>query len=478
MSTAAPSRPQTLAPGAELPALAAADRVWGHTAAELHDRYWAAKRIQVVRLGSGSAAPKGPGMYLLIEPHELLVFELAAVMKRFNRVNPRAARIRVRDALDQAYTETVVSGDDDRFVAIRRGYRPRTHSTARVWLTPDAELAQMWAGAASLMEARAAMKAACRRERMISVSCPGRVFDADTECSACVQALMKRWKSPVALVEDIYEYQPGVWLHEDTDVPDGVRFIAPLWVGAGTHIAPGEVHIGPAAIADAPGVHPPVGEVDWDNLTIPSYRLLPLVRNRRFSRIAKRLFDIAFSLLVLLLTAPLYPLIALAIWIEDGRPAFFAHTRQTLHSRPFPCYKFRTMFRNAEVLKARLIAANVCDGPQFYVENDPRVLRVGKFLRKTQLDELPQFWNVLLGHMSVVGPRPSPDKENQFCPAWREARLSVRPGITGLWQVRRTREPQTDFQEWIRYDLEYVQHASLRLDLWIIMLTLKKVLGG
>jgi lipopolysaccharide/colanic/teichoic acid biosynthesis glycosyltransferase len=206
--------------------------------------------------------------------------------------------------------------------------------------------------------------------------------------------------------------------------------------------------------------------------------LLPRVPNRRLWRVFKRAFDVGFSALVLLMTAPLYPIIMLAIWLEDGWPPFFAHTRQTIDGRSFPCYKFRTMCKNAEQIKAKLVAANVCDGPQFFIADDPRLLRVGKLLRRVQLDEIPQFYNVLVGHMSLVGPRPSPDKENQFCPAWREARLSVRPGITGLWQVRRTRVPQTDFQEWIRYDLEYVQHASWRLDLWILMLTIKKVISG
>ncbi len=453
-------------------------RVWGHTPGELHDRYWASKRVQVIRLGVGSVAPKGPGMYLLIEPGELLVFDLGPVMKRFNRVHPMAARVRVRDAVDRAYTETVISDRDDRFMAIRRSYRPRTHSTARVWLTPDASLAAIWARAATLAEGRESLKKACRRGRTVSMSCGGRVFDSEHETDACLHVIMQRWKAPVALVDDIYEYQPGVWLHEDTDVPENVRFVAPVWLGAGVALRPGAVHIGPVAVPDAVGAHKPGTVVAWDDLAIPAYRLLPHVPDRRMGRVFKRLFDIAFSLLVLVLTAPLYPFIVLAIWLEDGWPPFFAHTRQTIHGKSFPCYKFRTMFRNAETLKARLVAGNVCDGPQFYMANDPRVLKVGKLLRRCQFDELPQFWNVLLGHMSVVGPRPSPDKENQFCPAWREARLSVRPGITGLWQVRRTREPQTDFQEWIRYDLEYVQHASLRLDLWIIMLTFRKVLGG
>jgi lipopolysaccharide/colanic/teichoic acid biosynthesis glycosyltransferase len=105
------------------------------------------------------------------------------------------------------------------------------------------------------------------------------------------------------------------------------------------------------------------------------------------------------------------------------------------------------------------------------MDDDPRITRIGRFLRKTNLDELPQFWNVLAGDMSVVGPRPSPEDENQFAPAWREARLSVKPGITGLWQIRRTRKAGSDFQEWIKYDIEYVERQSLWLDLRIIWRT-------
>src|SRR4029078_12146779 len=137
-----------------------------------------------------------------------------------------------------------------------------------------------------------------------------------------------------------------------------------------------------------------------------------------------------------------YPLVMIAIWLEDGRPFFFAHMRETIGGGgvpllkvpsirrggeqgkggpDFPCLKFRSMRKDAEKVKAELQKLNRADGPQFYIENDPRLTRVGKFLRKYNLDELPQFWNVLLGHMSVVGPRPSPHKENQYCPPWREA---------------------------------------------------------
>ncbi len=128
-------------------------------------------------------------------------------------------------------------------------------------------------------------------------------------------------------------------------------------------------------------------------------------------------------------------------------------------------------------MKAQLKMKNQADGPQFYMENDPRLTRVGRYLRKYNLDELPQFWNVLVGDMSVVGPRPSPFHENQFCPAWREARLSVRPGITGLWQINRTRRAGSDFQEWIKYDLEYVENRSWWLDLKIIWKTIATILG-
>jgi lipopolysaccharide/colanic/teichoic acid biosynthesis glycosyltransferase len=417
-------------------------------------------------------------MYLLTEPDDLVLFELTPLIRKFNRIKPRAMRLRIRDDHPRPYAETVESDGQDRFLAIRRRYNAQIHTTARAWLTPDRALATIWSKAKDRVSARQAIKDACGPQRFASATCGGQVFDPAAPSGPWTTALMNRWKDPGVLIDDIYEFQPGVWLHEGVAVPENTRLVAPAWIGAGAKLDDGQVLIGPATVSDAPGVHAPVEPISWQEMSVPAYRLLPRVPNRRLWRVFKRAFDVAFSALVLLMTSPLYPIIMLAIWLEDGWPPFFAHTRQTVQGRSFPCYKFRTMCRNAEQIKSKLVAANVCDGPQFFIADDPRLLRVGKLLRRVQLDEIPQFYNVLVGHMSLVGPRPSPDKENQFCPAWREARLSVRPGITGLWQVRRTRVPQTDFQEWIRYDLEYVQHASWRLDLWILMLTIKKVISG
>src|SRR5262245_7086712 len=139
------------------------------------------------------------------------------------------------------------------------------------------------------------------------------------------------------------------------------------------------------------------------------------------------------------------------------------------------------MCTGADTQQTVLANTNAMDGPQFKLDigsqGDPRVTRFGRFLRRTNLDELPQLLNVLRGDMSLIGPRPSPFRENQLCIAWRDARLSVRPGITGLWQVCRHDREDGDFHQWIEYDLLYVQHMSIWLDLKILAATIL-TLGG
>lgn len=197
-----------------------------------------------------------------------------------------------------------------------------------------------------------------------------------------------------------------------------------------------------------------------------------------YAKCFKRTADCFASLTVLILFAPIIPFIALAIKLSSPGPIFFKDKRQGLHGKTFGCLKFRTMVVGADKIQDKLRIVSQVDGPQFKMDDDPRINAVGRFLRETHIDEIPQFLNVLLGQMSVVGPRPSPESENTLNPLWRDARLSVRPGITGLWQICRTRQPMKDFQEWIHYDTKYVKNISLKMDLWICWQTAMKLAGN
>ncbi len=219
------------------------------------------------------------------------------------------------------------------------------------------------------------------------------------------------------------------------------------------------------------------------NLVFPGFSTqdeFPYRRWRWYSypRTVKRALDLLVSAAILTLFLPFFPILALAIKLNSRGPVFYRARRQGLYGRPFDCLKFRSMITTADSLQEKLRFINQVDGPQFKMENDPRVSSVGRFLRATNLDEIPQFLNVLMGQMSIVGPRPSPEAENQLCPFWRYARLSVRPGITGLWQMRRTRVPARDFQEWVHYDTEYVRRLSLWMDMSIAWMTARKLIGN
>ena len=186
----------------------------------------------------------------------------------------------------------------------------------------------------------------------------------------------------------------------------------------------------------------------------------------------KRLLDILCSFLLLVISIPLFFIIAILIKIDSKGPAFFLQKRCGKDGREFNMYKFRTMVKDAETLKKRL--KNEMDGPMFKLKNDPRITVIGGILRKLSLDELPQLLNVLKGEMSLVGPRPLADEEMVGDDIWREIRLSVRPGMTGLWQIMG--RDSGKFSDWITYDTEYVQKRSLFMDIKILFLTITTVL--
>jgi exopolysaccharide biosynthesis polyprenyl glycosylphosphotransferase len=194
--------------------------------------------------------------------------------------------------------------------------------------------------------------------------------------------------------------------------------------------------------------------------------------------VAKTLIDFVGSFISLILCSPLFLAIAIIIKCTSRGPILFKQQRSGQNGRPFTLYKFRTMVTNAEQYKHELQAMNEMSGPVFKLTKDPRVTPVGKFLRKYSLDELPQLWNVFLGEMSLVGPRPLPvDEVKRFSDLAHRRRLSVKPGLTCLWQIG-GRNKISDFKDWVRLDLEYIDNWSLWLDLKILLYTIPAVLRG
>ena len=177
-----------------------------------------------------------------------------------------------------------------------------------------------------------------------------------------------------------------------------------------------------------------------------------------------------------MILAPFLLLVAALIKLTSKGPVFFRQARVGLHGRPFNMFKFRTMVVNAEALKDQLQAKNERAGPVFKIKSDPRVTPAGRFLRKHSIDELPQLINVLRGDMSIVGPRPPVPKEVAQYEAWQQRRLSVRPGLTCIWQV--SGRDQISFQEWMYLDMRYIDHWSLAEDLSLILQTVPVVLSG
>ncbi len=198
--------------------------------------------------------------------------------------------------------------------------------------------------------------------------------------------------------------------------------------------------------------------------------------DRILGLLAKRVVDVIIGGLVVLALLPLMLVIGLAIYLDDPGPILFRQARVGLHGRTFRIVKFRSMVVDAEAQLAQLAASNEVSGQAFKMSQDPRVTRVGRFLRRTSLDELPQFWNVFLGHMSVVGPRPPLPDEVVGYDLWHRRRLSMKPGITGLWQVSARLEEE--FDRWVELDLAYSDRWSLWLDLKIMLRTVPAMLSG
>lgn len=189
----------------------------------------------------------------------------------------------------------------------------------------------------------------------------------------------------------------------------------------------------------------------------------------------KRGMDILGAIVGLVVFSPVMLAVTIAIKLTSKGPVIFKQKRAGLGGKPFTFYKFRSMVIDAEDKKKQLMKFNFRTGPVFKMNNDPRITTVGKFIRKSSLDELPQFYNVLRGDMSLVGPRPPTLDEVPQYDSWQNRRLEVKPGITCIWQISARHD--SDFDNWVRLDIEYVKKKSLLLDIKILLLTMPAVLS-
>ena len=219
-----------------------------------------------------------------------------------------------------------------------------------------------------------------------------------------------------------------------------------------------------------------LGQVQLDQLNgVPLIGMQP-VAITGLNLTIKRLVDVTVAVIVLLLTSPLWVLVPVTIRLDSPGPVLFNQVRIGRKGEPFIVHKFRSMVANAEAQKSQLMAFNEADGPLFKIRNDPRMTRVGRFLRRTSLDELPQVWNVLKGDMSLVGPRPALPEEVAQYEEWHKRRLDASPGMTGLWQV--SGRSAMGFDEMVLLDTFYCENWSFGLDLKILLKTIPRVLLG
>jgi lipopolysaccharide/colanic/teichoic acid biosynthesis glycosyltransferase len=450
-------------------------RIWGKSVPEIWSLYLAERRVQCVV--AGRSEDLRPGFtYLLCDPRHVIDFDVAKGLDLFRKCGKDFAWVRLRGDRPASYRERhVVDPVSRRLRRIERQYNSPRARRYRLAMTRSVELATQWQNSRSVEHPLADSLDRQTASRRGVIRVEGAPFDLEIEedVTRFMVRLIRNWKNPAGSLPGLTSVRPGVWGFDSGAVPAAARVVGQIWVGNDRFLEDSECLVGPAVLWDRSLEERSRRSRLTEAGGAPANPLKVVHSASKRSpqpvyEFCKRLFDITFACVALALTLPFYPIIALLIYLEDGRPIFFGHARETKGGGSFDCMKFRSMRRDAEEVRRRILEQNMCDGPQFFIDRDPRLTRVGRILRDLQVDEWPQFFHVLTGKMSVVGPRPLPKPENQYCPAWRETRLSVRPGITGLWQIKRKRLPGLDFQEWIRYDIEYVENRSMAMDLSII----------
>jgi lipopolysaccharide/colanic/teichoic acid biosynthesis glycosyltransferase len=457
-------------------------RIWGLDAAGLHLAWWRSQGVQWIPRGEGDVPSRDADLYLLTEPDHLVVFDLEPLVPALTWNCPSVTRLRVVASSEDDYREIVERGPAGTVTRVRREYRSQRFGSRRVLLTADAAVAKLWSVAPNRRSVMLALRANGKWTRSDHHRVGGefyRVGEPSDE-GRLLSNLIRRWPDVDRVIVGVEEIGPGVWGPASSVIRESDVAVGPAWIGHRVDGGSAIRVIGPAWSADATvdeARRASIRDFEEIQAAAPRSRATTESSSTGFD-FGKRLFDIAVASIGLVVLSPLMVATAIAVLLDDGWPILFGHERQSRGGRVFRCLKFRTMRRNAERMAMNYADQNICDGPQVFITDDPRVTRLGRVLRRCHIDELPQLINVALGEMSLVGPRPSPERENRMCPAWRDVRLSVRPGITGLWQVSRTRQPGLDFQEWIRFDMKYVSERCWRLDLWILWRTVCEIVSS
>lgn len=272
---------------------------------------------------------------------------------------------------------------------------------------------------------------------------------------------------PIILTEDVVdEIIFAADIEKIERIDDLIRFAEHLGVN---------VHIVPDFQLEKIMYQPEVAAISIQDFFGYPTLALSTTPQRKNALIIKDIIDYSFAGIGVVLLAPIFLVIILLIKATSEGPAFFVQQRCGLYGRTFPLIKFRTMVKDAEQLKENLQQDNEADGPVFKMTHDPRITPLGKFLRRTSLDELPQLFNVLVGHMSLVGPRPPLPEEVKKYEPWQRRRLSMKPGLTCTWQVNGRNN--INFERWMRLDLEYIDQWSLMLDSKILLKTVREVIS-
>lgn len=471
------------------------------------------------------ATAEASDLVLFVDPRCLPVNtrQLSALMDRSSK-QPQLARHLVAAAADIAGTRECVNVDGNGHVrSVHRYYKATTWPFIG---GVAASMVPVSSGILPLSELPSSLSEL--RQQLASRGVPSRdltiqegAFDLAEEHG--LLSAMEQWVRQTAGVARAGDASGPVLLGSGHEIHPSARLLGPIVVHPNVRIDARATVVGPTLIGE--GCHIGAGAVVAHAVlgagsTVPDGRVVrdrvgfghvgeddqrradtrPLFYQQRLPRLAsdesetpsappserpggplypsvKRAIDATLAALSLFILSPILAFVAVLIKLDSKGPVFFTHTREGLDGELFNCLKLRTMAVGANSLQRQLKAQDILDGPHFKMASDPRTTRVGRLLRATNIDELPQLVNVLLGDMSLVGPRPSPFRENQICVPWRNGRLSVRPGITGLWQVCRQDRASGDFHQWIEYDLLYVQHMSLLTDLKVLAATVF-TLGG